>query len=139
MQIRRLISLSLTTLCFVGLAQAQQQCLHNEDENQSEKARIRAVVTAVRILNTAEIRYRAEHKKFGTLDELLASTALNVSTARNQDVTFQPNTDVVPGFELRVTTDGTKYNISVLDKTDPCKYTVFSTDMGIIYQGYPIP
>jgi len=80
-----------------------------------------------------------EHKKFGTFDELLASTALNVSIARNQEVTFQPNTDVVPGFELRVTTDGTKYNISVLDKTDPCKYSVFSSDVGIIYQGYPIP
>ena len=139
MQIRRFISLTLTILGFVGLAQAQQQCLHNEDESQSEKARIRAVVTAVRILNTAEIRYWAEHKKFGTFDELLASTSLNVSIARNQEVTFQSNTDVVPGFELRVTTDGTKYNISVLDKTDPCRYSVFSSDGGIIYQGYPIP
>ena len=139
MRFRRFISLTLTILGFVGLAQAQQQCLHNEDESQSEKARIRAVVTAVRILNTAELRYWAEHKKFGTFNELLASTAFNVNIARNQEVTFQPNTDVVPGFELRVTTDGTKYNISVLDKTDPCRYSVFSSDVGIIYQGYPIP
>ena len=138
---RNILYLVITILCSAGFEQAQQKCLHKDNESQEQKARLQAVVYAVRALNTAEYRYQAENKKFATYDELLASPALNAAMPRGAEanmVTFRPNMDVVPGFELRVTTDGTKYNISVLDKTDPCKYSVFSSDIGIIYKGHPI-
>jgi hypothetical protein len=137
----QLLCLILTILSCPALAQAQQQCLHKDNERQADKERLNAVILAVRTLNTAEYRYRVENKRFATYDELLGSPALNLSMPRDADmktVTFRPNMDIVQGFEIRVTTDGTKYNISVLDKTDPCRYSVFSSDVGIIYQGYPI-
>ena len=138
---RQILCLILIVVSCVVVAQAQQQCLHKDNDTQEQKERLQAVVAAVRVLNTAEFMYRTDNKRFATYDELLASPALNAVMARGAGlnmVTFQPNADIVPGFELRVTTDGTKYNISVLDKTDPCRYSVFSSDIGIIYQGYPI-
>ena len=141
----QLLFLGAMILWSSALGQAQQQCLHKDSDKQEQKERLQAVVAAVRILNTAEFIYQGDNKRFGTYDELLASPALNAAMARGagsgagiQMVTFRPNADIVSGFDLRVTTDGTKYNISVLDRTDPCKYSIFSSDIGIIYQGYPI-
>lgn len=125
MKIRRLLLLVLAAmLLFGGKAQAQQ-CLHKENQTDQEKARLRAVVYVLRAINTAEARYHQQNNKFGTLEELAAAGSAIVAS-------------VPSGFELRLTTDGTRYNVSVLDKTDPCKYSIFTNNAALIYEGYPI-
>ncbi len=47
-------------------------------------------------------------------------------------------TDFLPGFELHLTTDVSRYSISLKDKTDRCGFTLYTNDAGTIYTGYPI-
>lgn len=121
MRLRLAICLFLTMFAFNGIAQTQQ-CIHGPNETPQEKQRRNAGVTFLRVLNTLEYNYRTPNKRFGSYNELL---------------TLRPALQVPAGFELRLTTDEIRYNISLVDQTDPDKWSLFTTDAGIIYDAHP--
>ena len=131
-----LLQLLASLAIFCATAQAQQ-CLHDNSEIPLQKQRRVDAVNAVRRINTAQAQNRAVANKFVPFAELVASTAwkdLNKGQLKLSDGAI----DLLPGFELRLTTDGRSYALALTDKSDPCKFTLYSDDVGIIYTGYPI-
>jgi hypothetical protein len=53
-------------------------------------------------------------------------------------MSLQPGTDLVPGFSLRLLTDGQRYVLTLKDRTDPCFFAYASDENGIIYEARPI-
>jgi hypothetical protein len=100
---------------------AQQQCLHGSNEDAIQKARRLAGLTLVRAINTAEANEGSvKAKKYLPLAEL------TVGLTKAQ------------GFEAQFTTDGKTYSLLLKDATDPCGFVFSTTQIGIIFQGYPI-
>jgi hypothetical protein len=126
---------AIVFLC--GTAQAQQ-CLHDSSETPQQKQRRMDAVNAVRRVNTAEFQNMPDAKKFVPFGELITSAAWKRLNAQNALRLSDGAIGLLPGFELRLTTDGTTYSLSLTDKSDPCKFTLYSDDAGIIYTGYPI-
>ena len=119
-----------------GVAQAQQ-CLHANTETSDERQRRSDAVAALRTLNTAQMMNRSIAQRFVDFQELVASAAW-ASMNRSGKLSTVPGTDLLPGFVLHLTTDGGRYSISLKDKTDPCGFTVYTNDQGVIFAGYPI-
>jgi hypothetical protein len=134
---QRLVHLVGTILLLCATAQAQQ-CLHGNNETAQEKQRRFDAVSAVRRINTAEFQNKPDAKKFVSFAELVTSATWKKLNAKGFLKLSDGAIDVLPGFELRLTTDGISYALSLTDKSDPCKFTVFSDDAGIIYTGQPI-
>jgi hypothetical protein len=44
----------------------------------------------------------------------------------------------VNGFKVQLSTDGGTYTFSMKDTLDPCRFTYFSDQEGVIYAGTPI-
>jgi hypothetical protein len=123
-------------LLFVaGVAQAQQ-CLHGSTETSDERQRRGDAVAALRTLNTAQMMNRSTAQRFVDFQELVASAAW-VRMNQSGKLSSVPGTDLLPGFVLHLTTDGSKYSISLNDKTDPCGFTLYTNDIGVIFAGYP--
>jgi hypothetical protein len=131
------MALSIGMLLLIsGVAQAQQ-CLHTDNDNADQRQRRSDAVAAMRALNTAQVMNFVAVKKFVSFAELATSAAwAKMNSARK--FSSVAGTDLLPGFELHLSTDGTKYSISLKDKTDPCLFMVYTNDVGIIYTGYPI-
>jgi hypothetical protein len=123
-------------LFFAGIAQAQQ-CLHTNTETPDERQRRSDAVAALRALNTAQMMNRSTAQRFVDFQELVASAAWATMNPSGR-LSSVPGTDLLPGFVLHLTTDGVKYSISLKDKTDPCGFTVYTNDLGVIFAGYPI-
>ena len=118
---RTLCGALLATLVLSVPAVAQQQCLHGSNENAAQKARRSAGLSLVRTINTAEANEGAvKAKKYLPLAEL------TVGLTKAQ------------GFETQFTTDGKTYSLILKDATDPCGFVFSTTQIGIIFQGYPI-
>lgn len=81
--------------------------------------------------------WKATARKFVGFAEL-ANSAAWARLNREGKLSAVSGTDLVPGFELHLTTDGERYGISLKDKTDPCGFTLYTNDVGVIYTGYPI-
>jgi hypothetical protein len=98
-------------------------------------------VNAVRVMNTAEMRYFAAHGKYVPADELGASQELK----QLQSSKIWPKAmslvgaEPLPGFTLGITAspDGKAYQLSFLRRGDN-KLAFFSDERGIIYQAEPI-
>jgi len=121
---------------FCTAAQAQQ-CLHDKNETEQQKQRRFDAVNAVRRINTAEFSNMPDARKFVPFTELTKSASwkkLNNEAPKLTDGAI----GILPGFELRLSTDGTSYSLSLTDKSDPCMFTLYSNDAGIIFTGYPI-
>ena len=91
---------------------SQTNCLHGAAESSAESDRRNAVIRAARMINSGEVN---APKPFRPLDTL--------------------NVPIPAGWEARLVTDGASYAFSVKDTTDPCGFTIFSDDSGLIYQG----
>ncbi len=125
-----------------------EPCLHGRGKSPQEKVRRGLALQAMRFVNTAQMRYRTTRRvstdrgerSFGTMPEILALadvTAL-MTGPLGQGLSFEPWTSIVEGFELRLTTDGTTYALSLTDENDPCRFTLFSDERGVIFQGQPM-
>ena len=134
---QRLAQLVATILLLCATAQAQQ-CLQSNTETAQEKQRRYDAVNAVRRINTAEFQNKPEAKKFVPFAELVTSATWKKLNGQGPLKLSDGAIGVLPGFELRLTTDGVSYALSLTDKSDPFKFTVFSDDIGIIYTGQPI-
>ncbi|HSC77820.1 MAG TPA: hypothetical protein VLB32_04595 [Candidatus Acidoferrales bacterium] len=131
----------------LGSAQAQQ-CLHASDESAPQKERKQLALGAVRFINTAQMYHFRQFGKFVTLKELASSGAIEeVRSWYNPEgagmkaikaLDFLAELEILPGFEFRLTTNGEAYSLLLRDKTDPCLFTLYSDQVGVIYYGQPI-
>ena len=118
-----------------------QQCLHDDNEQPMQQERRVLALNSVRVLNTAQSRHVAQIGRYAAFPELATSQSLLQfrDSATRFGVAFRqmslvPGTDVVPGFSLRMLTDGSSYLLSVRDQTDPCGFAYSSDEGGIIRQ-----
>jgi len=124
-------------LLFSTAAQAQQ-CLHDNNETQPQKQRRIDAVNAVRRINTAEAWNKSDVNKFVPFTELVTSASWKKLNGEDGLKLSDGAIGILPGFELHLSTDGTGYSMSLTDKSDPCMFTVYSNDVGIVFTGYPI-
>ena len=105
-----------TALGFSASTLAQQPtpttCLHGPNESPDQRERRVAAVRVARVINTAEANGRTPYRPL---------LMLNVA--------------VPEGWNADLTTDGMAYAFSVKDATDPCGFTLFSDEDGVIYVG----
>ena len=51
---------------------------------------------------------------------------------------IQSGAELVPRFDLHLAADAKTWSMSLIDRTNGCKFTVFTNDTGVIFTGYPI-
>jgi hypothetical protein len=98
---------------------AAQTCLHGADETPAQKARRDAAIQLATRINLAQMVTsgpRSPVNRYRPLHEL---------------VNIPPTPQ---GFELQFHTDGNTYSFSVKDRTDPCRYVVFSDQDKNLYE-----
>lgn len=101
------------------------------------------LVAALRFLNTYEISYADENKRFGSNDELFSW--LEMRGKMGQAPFSLSPADLKP-YELRIaaTPDGKHYQISMIrpsdmhDKSTWCKAAAFTDGRGVIFLGMSI-
>jgi hypothetical protein len=111
---------SLAILLTVGAGSAAaQNCLHGSDETAAQRDRRNAAIQLATRINLAQVITsgpRSQNNRYRPLEEL---------------VNIPPTP---PGFELRFHTDGDTYQFSIKDRTDPCRYVVFSDQDKFLYE-----
>jgi len=98
---------------------AAQNCLHGANETPAQRARRDAAIQLATRINLAEMITsgpRSPNNRYRPLDEL---------------VNIPPTPQ---GFELQFHTDGDTYHFSIKDRTDPCRYVVFSDQDKFLYE-----
>ena len=108
----------LTTGAGTAVAQSAQ-CLHGANETPAQRARRDAAIQLATRINLAEMITsgpRTQNNRYRPFDELA-----------NIPPTPQ-------GFELQFHTDGDTYHFSIKDRTDPCRYVVFSDQDKFLYE-----
>lgn len=134
----------LLLVAFSAASRAQIQKLPSQEERAK-------AVSAVRLINTAEIVYAsgtkdgsvAPHGNFGSWDELNKSGAVKAvqsgwTEAKNLPISDGP--EIMPGWhlDLLVSCDGKSWSIALHDKRDgDGLLSVFSDASGIIFLGAP--
>ena len=100
--------------------QDQPACLHGAAETDANKVRRQAALRLAQTINSAEAFAWSETRKYQPLTALPPAAIVT------------PN-----GFELKLTTDGDGYALSLKDKLDECGYAVMSDQDGVIYNAVP--
>ena len=104
-------------------AQPQPVCLHGASETPADAALRQNAIGVMRAINTAQAQAFATNQAYRSFRELTAS-GLPPRPA---------------GFLTQLTVEGSTYALLVKDTTDPCRYTLFSDQEGLIYVGSPLP
>jgi hypothetical protein len=98
---------------------AAQTCLHGADETSAQKARRDAAIQLATRINLAE----------------MVTSGPRSSLNRYRPLHELANIPPTPqGFELQFHTDGNTYSFSIKDRTDPCRYAVFSDQDKYLYE-----
>jgi hypothetical protein len=97
-------------------------------------------IMAVRLINTAESRYKYRHGTYATWDELLRSgeiDSLEKPATPFQGLHLSAGPEVTSGWMLSLVTaaNGQSYELSLRNTPDPCAFSFFSDQRGLIYQG----
>lgn len=97
-------------------------------------------VNVVRLINTAEMKYKHAHGNYATWDELFRSGAISAREKPGtmfQGLNLSAGPEVTPGWVLNLVTPagGQGYELSLRSVSDECGFSFFSDDHGIIYQG----
>jgi hypothetical protein len=103
-------------------AQPQPVCLHGPGETPADAARRQDAVRVMRAINTAQAQAFAMNR-----------TYLNFRDLTNSGLAARP-----VGFATQLTVEGSTYALLLKDTTDPCGYTLFSDQEGLIYVGSPL-
>lgn len=102
-----------------------QQCLHAQLETSEDRIRRERAIDVARRVHAAQhapAPFRAP------------------GTPRYRPLEELPALSPVPeGFDLQFLTDGRGYIVSLKDRRDPCRFTVFSDQDGAIYAAMPQP
>lgn len=148
MRTSRFRIISAAAILLVALSAASRA---QDQKSPSHEERAKAV-SAVRLINTAEITYAsgtkdgsvASHGNFGSWDELNKSGAVKAVQSRWAEVKDLPISDgqeIMPGWhlDLLVSCDGKSWSIALHDKRDGHGlFSVFSDASGIIFFGAPL-
>ena len=136
---------ALLTIAFCGYsaAAAAQQCLHEAGESPEQLNRRRAALTAARSINTIQFnRPEAKHNVFLSHGELEnAPFAQRMKDSKDpvvQQMSLDPQADILPGWRLTLDVTTAGYWFSVKDTTDPCGFTYISNNSGLIYTARPL-
>jgi len=108
---------------FDGLeAQQQPVCLHAAGETPADAARRQDALRAMRTINTVQAQAFAVNQSYQNLRELT-------------DSGLPPRPY---GFLMQLTVEGSTYALLLQDTVDPCRYTLFSAQDGLILVGSPL-
>jgi len=108
----------------VNVVHAQQQpaCLHGARETPADAGRRQAAIRVMRAINTAQAQAFAMNQAYRNFRELTTS-GLPPRPA---------------GFLTQLTVEGSTYALLLRDTIDPCRYTLFTDQDGLIYVGSPL-
>jgi hypothetical protein len=108
-------------------------CLHDlATETAEQAARKRSALGAARAINTAESRYAAVNKRYGTQRDLESLVDARYNTGGEQGA------EIVPGFTLTLDATEKGYWLEIKDTTDPCGFRFISNQNGVIFTAHPI-
>ena len=114
----------LATGWTLGVTHAQPQplCLHGPDERPADTTRRQDAIRVMRAINTAQAQSFGFKQVYQNFRELT-------------DSGLPPRPS---GFLTQLTVEGSTYALLLKDSTDPCRYTLFSDQEGLIYVGSPL-
>ena len=135
-------------LLLVALSAASRA---QDQKSSSQEERAKAV-SAVRLINTAEITYAsgakdgsvAAHGSFGSWDELNKSGAVKAVQSRwaeAKNLSISDGNEIMPRWhlDLLVSSDGKSWSVALHDTRDgDGLFSLFSDSTGIIYLGAPL-
>jgi hypothetical protein len=98
-----------------------ESCLHGPDESNPERDRRNAAITFLAQVNAAEAKLERERGMYVALMDAVKVAAIPLS------------------FVARLTFDRWSYIVTLKDTLDPCRYSLFSDQDGMIYQAQPLP
>jgi hypothetical protein len=101
---------------------ASRQCLHGTVDAPVQKERREQALQLAHRVHAAEMRARG-----GPRGSQPYAPLPDLSIGR-----------VPEGFEVQLTTDGETYSFTIKDRTDPCRYAIFSDQEGVIFHGTPV-
>lgn len=114
-----------TLLTAIGLNVLAVNGQANQTDS-AKQARRMSLIQAARAINVTEVDQQEATGQFADWKTLEESEAY-----RKNGVNLPALTSV----RVFVDTDGTHFSVAVADTTDPCLYTVFSNETGILYEG----
>jgi hypothetical protein len=94
-------------------------CRHDEGASPADRARRDQARALARAINAAEGRAVQSSQRYLPLNQL-------------PGLPMTP-----PSFELRLYTDGAGYLVSLKDTIDPCRYGLFTDQLGLLYEVTP--
>ena len=105
-------------------ANVQQQpvCLRGVTATPADAARHQDAIRVMRTINTAQAQAFQTNR-----------TYLNFRNLTDMGLLGRP-----AGFLTQLTVEGSTYAVLVRDTADPCRYTLFSDQEGVIYVGAPL-
>ncbi len=115
---------TLATSAALDAVNAQQQlaCLHATGETQADATRRQDALRVMRTINTVQAQVFARNQTYQNLREL-------------SDSGLPPRPY---GFVMQLTVEGSTYALLLRDTVDPCRYTLFSSQDGLIFVGSPL-
>jgi TonB family protein len=116
---------------------AALQCRHDANESASEEARRRNALAGARLINTLEATQPGARSNQYLDVAALAQLAAGRPPA-SIPLSFNPGTELLPGFDLRLAVTDAGYWFMIRDKTDPCGFAYISNQQGVIYRSEPI-
>jgi hypothetical protein len=138
------IALFAGSLLALPGAEAQKKNSPTLQDRQREQRSL--AINMVRAINAAEANYKKTHGSYATWGTLFSNgdftdTGTKWSSESYPTVAhamYGSGPEIVPGWKLRLTVskDGSAYDLSLEDVTDPkCGYAVMSDERGIVRQG----
>ncbi|MBI3264326.1 MAG: hypothetical protein HYZ58_14410 [Acidobacteria bacterium] len=129
-----------TIMAFMVLAgQAlAQDCLNGQSPTAEQKTRRASALSLTRAINTAESAFASRNNgRYGSLKELLDSGALKPMLGKSTALNFAIDEPML-GWKLEFASSPEGYSFLVKDKIDPCGFSYYSNQVGLIYHGEPI-
>jgi hypothetical protein len=135
----KLVVLGVVSLSLCRGEALAQTCLHGRGELPAQEQRRMQALGAVRIINTAEINVG----RYAPLEQL--ANAPNVQALRSDSgpggetaraMRFDRD-EILPGWRVHFVLGDTGYSVSLTDVRDPCQFTFWSNETGVIYEGRP--
>lgn len=128
------LTLAITLAAFASQPSAQT-CLHGPDATPDQQQRRSEAIGAARYVNTAQVNQPGRRERVYLTHEQLAAL-LPRSSGPALDLT--PGNEILPGWELTLSTTDRGYWFMIKDTTDPCHFALISNQEGIIYTAQPI-
>jgi hypothetical protein len=129
-----------------ALAQARDACLHSGVETPDEARRREEGLAAARLINsmTAGNVRLPNQPRYQTWEQLAGSQ--QVGTLRGMGGPLGDlarkiqwgGDEPLPGWRIHHVISATGFAISLLDTRDPCGFTYYSNESGVVVEGYPV-